>query len=334
MAILDENGLSHVWDKIKGNFITLPSKVFNSGERTTSAATCGSFGYRFTRDGVAADMVFYAGTNVSISTGTITGGGSTTSEGIFISARDTTYEIATEEDDGLLPHTSDAVGGSDSDIFMLCIENDLPEWRGWKFESPLSFSVSDNKKTVTLANATTTASGAMSAGDKNKLNAIENGANKTTVDSSLSSTSTNPVQNKVIYSSITTINSTLNNKANIASPTFTGTPKAPTASAGTNTTQLATTAFVQTAVDTAITGTAAFKGVVNSNTEISSLTKFEAGWYWVVGTAGTYVGQTCEVGDTIVAIQSTTSYATSNFNVLQVNMTAMTNAEIDEICTI
>lgn len=40
-----------------------------------------------------------------------------------------------------------------------------------------------------------------------------------------------------------------------ASPTFTGTPKAPTAAAGTNTTQIATTAFVKTAVDNAI-GTA------------------------------------------------------------------------------
>ena len=37
-------------------------------------------------------------------------------------------------------------------------------------------------------------------------------------------------------------------KADIASPTFTGTPAAPTAGAGTNTTQLATTAFVATAV--------------------------------------------------------------------------------------
>lgn len=37
-------------------------------------------------------------------------------------------------------------------------------------------------------------------------------------------------------------------KANLASPTFSGTPKAPTAARGTNTTQLATTAFVQTAV--------------------------------------------------------------------------------------
>ena len=37
-------------------------------------------------------------------------------------------------------------------------------------------------------------------------------------------------------------------KANLASPEFTGTPKAPTAASGTNTTQIATTAFVQAAV--------------------------------------------------------------------------------------
>lgn len=36
-------------------------------------------------------------------------------------------------------------------------------------------------------------------------------------------------------------------KAPLASPTFTGTPAAPTAAAGTNTTQIATTAFVKTA---------------------------------------------------------------------------------------
>lgn len=36
-------------------------------------------------------------------------------------------------------------------------------------------------------------------------------------------------------------------KAPLASPTFTGTPTAPTASATTNTTQIATTAFVKTA---------------------------------------------------------------------------------------
>ena len=40
-------------------------------------------------------------------------------------------------------------------------------------------------------------------------------------------------------------------KADLASPTFTGTPKAPTATEGTSTTQIATTAFVQQAVSVA-----------------------------------------------------------------------------------
>lgn len=40
----------------------------------------------------------------------------------------------------------------------------------------------------------------------------------------------------------------ISSKADIASPTFTGTPAAPTAIAGTNTTQLATTAFVTAAL--------------------------------------------------------------------------------------
>lgn len=48
------------------------------------------------------------------------------------------------------------------------------------------------------------------------------------------------------------IQTQLNNKAALNSPTFTGTPKAPTASAGTNTTQIATTAYVYTAINGAI----------------------------------------------------------------------------------
>jgi len=48
-----------------------------------------------------------------------------------------------------------------------------------------------------------------------------------------------------------------NLKANLASPAFTGTPTAPTATAGTNTTQIATTAFVTAAVPAAATHTQA-----------------------------------------------------------------------------
>lgn len=47
------------------------------------------------------------------------------------------------------------------------------------------------------------------------------------------------------------IQTAVNSKADVNSPTLTGTPTAPTASSGTNTTQLATTAFVQTAVTAA-----------------------------------------------------------------------------------
>jgi hypothetical protein len=53
---------------------------------------------------------------------------------------------------------------------------------------------------TTYSAATSSTAGLMSAADKAKLDGIAAGANKTTVDSSMSSSSTNPVQNKVIKS--------------------------------------------------------------------------------------------------------------------------------------
>ena len=125
-------------------------------------------------------------------------------------------------------------------------------------------------------------------------------------------------------------------KANLASPTFTGTPAAPTAAAGTNTTQIATTAFVTTAINNASVGAATFKGVISSGSAISSLTDYKAGWYWIVDTAGTYVGQKCEPGDFIYCISNySSSYKASDFSVVQTNLdiAAITNAEIDVICS-
>lgn len=63
----------------------------------------------------------------------------------------------------------------------------------------------NNKANKTTA--TTSANGLMSKEDKSKLDGIATEANKTVVDSSLSSSSTNPVQNKVV-------NSALNGKSN------------------------------------------------------------------------------------------------------------------------
>ena len=51
---------------------------------------------------------------------------------------------------------------------------------------------------TTYGDATTSAHGLMTAADKSKLNGIATGANKTVVDSTISQSSTNPVQNGVI----------------------------------------------------------------------------------------------------------------------------------------
>ena len=57
-------------------------------------------------------------------------------------------------------------------------------------------------KVHTHSVATDSANGFISAADKEKLDTIQEGANNTVVDSALSSTSTNPVQNKVINSAL------------------------------------------------------------------------------------------------------------------------------------
>ena len=55
------------------------------------------------------------------------------------------------------------------------------------------------------------------------------------------------VKGTEIDTELTAVSNAIASKADINSPTFTGTPAGPTASAGTNTTQLATTAFVTAA---------------------------------------------------------------------------------------
>lgn len=72
-----------------------------------------------------------------------------------------------------------------------------------------------------------------------------------TVSGHTSSISTNTSDigtlNTTVSGHTTSLSTLSSTKAPLASPTFTGTPAAPTATAGTNTTQIATTAFVKTA---------------------------------------------------------------------------------------
>jgi hypothetical protein len=70
-----------------------------------------------------------------------------------------------------------------------------------------------------------------------------------------------------IASANTYADSVVASKAPLASPALTGTPTAPTASAGTNTTQIATTAFVKSEVDAVI---AAAPGALNTLDELAA----------------------------------------------------------------
>ncbi len=104
--------------------------------------------------------------------------------------------------------------------------------------------------------ATTTVDGLMSAADKTKLNGIAEGAtaNEGTITGITMNGASKGTSGVVDLGTVITAHQDISGKANIASPTFTGTPKAPTANAGTNTTQIATTEFVGTAITNALSG--------------------------------------------------------------------------------
>ena len=70
--------------------------------------------------------------------------------------------------------------------------------------------------------------------------------NLTIKDSLPSGNSNKVIKGAELDSELNAVASAIASKSDINSPTFTGTPSGPTASAGTNTTQLATTAFVLT----------------------------------------------------------------------------------------
>ena len=83
------------------------------------------------------------------------------------------------------------------------------------------------------------------------------------------------------------IQTAVNSKANLQSPTFTGTPAAPTAAAGTQTTQIATTAFVNTAV--ANVGTLSAFSLVESGTDL--LIKYNGTTVAKITSAGAFVAK-------------------------------------------
>jgi len=114
-------------------------------------------------------------------------------------------------------------------------------------------------------------------------------------------------------------------KADLDSPVLTGTPTAPTASTGTNTTQIATTEFVKSEINSVLSAADAliFKGTLGTGGTITTLptSDYKIGWTYKVITAGTYAGNECEVGDMIVSIVDFNTVSNdSDWIVIQANL--------------
>ena len=115
-----------------------------------------------------------------------------------------------------------------------------------------------------------------------------------------------------------------------ASPALSGTPTAPTAAAGTNTTQIATTAFVTSAVNTAVSSLYKVKGTKATYSALPTTGNVTGDVWNVTAAYGTYPAGTNWVwnGEEWDALGG--SIDLSGY-VLQSDLATITNAEIDTI---
>lgn len=127
--------------------------------------------------------------------------------------------------------------------------------------------------------------------------------------------------------------------APLASPALTGTPTAPTASAGDNSTQIATTSFVQSAIS-GISGAMYFKGTVGTGGTAGTAlptSGVKVGDTYKIVTAGTYASQAAKVGDLFIATATTPTWAYvpsgDDTDVTQVTAGAGLNTTSDDSAT-
>lgn len=115
---------------------------------------------------------------------------------------------------------------------------------------------------------------------------------------------------------------TASKNAFLTSTAFTGTPTAPTAAVNTNTTQLATTAFVVAEINDKMVAAQAmqFKGIANSASDLNA--DALPGWTYRAGTAFTLGSEEVEVGDMIIctAAKTTDPVAAATWGVIQNNI--------------
>lgn len=116
----------------------------------------------------------------------------------------------------------------------------------------------------------------------------------------------------------------LENKAPIESPEFTGTPLAPTAAAGTDSTQVATTAFVQKEINDKLAAShaLAFKGTLGTDGTVTALpADASVGDTYVATEGAPNVGdEVLEPGDMVICVAAAGEDSDAEWTVVQTNI--------------
>lgn len=173
---LDSTGLNYLWSRIKARFVTNETNIQNNAAAIESVQEIAGAA----ADGVQEIKVTLLPNKVD----KVSGKG--------LSTNDFTTALKNKLDGIATGATKVTVDSALSSTSANPVQNKII------YDALAGKADSDH----THSAATTTANGLMSSTDKAKLDGIATGANKTTVDTALSSSSTNPVQNKVINTAL------------------------------------------------------------------------------------------------------------------------------------
>lgn len=284
--------------------------VASGGEPNQNAfAKVSAGGTAVEADAVSDTLTIAAGANVTVSANAST-------DTVTISATDTTYSTVSISQAGLMtPAMMAKLGNIEDGANKTVVDSALSTTSENPVQNKVLLGVFDN------VNERLTELDDWLENVDAKLSGIEEGANKTVVDSELSDTSENPVQNKVVDKYVIALANRMTDAETLIQNTRL------------ELADHATKTYVDEKVAAAQVGAAVYQGAAATNDAISG-SDYKKGWYWVVSAAGTFAGQACEAGDMVFANSDKGSaYSASHFDVVQANIQAMTAAEVEAICS-